>query len=60
MKNVQLRIRVDEYTNLKLEEIARTMNVDKSTVARAAIVKLLNQVVDENGDIKKTDALEAG
>lgn len=60
MKSSVVRVRVDEYLNLKLNEIAQAMNVDKSTVIRASLINLINRVVDEDGNIKKTNSLEAG
>lgn len=60
MRSQRLCIRLDEYLNLKLNEIAQAMNVDKSTVIRASLINLINRVVDEDGNIKKTNSLEAG
>ncbi|WP_158582145.1 hypothetical protein [Parabacteroides sp. AF48-14] len=56
MKSSVVRVRVNEYLNLKLNEIAQAMNVDKSTVIRAAVTNLINRVVDEDGNIKITKA----
>lgn len=56
MKSSVVRVRVNEYLNLKLNEIAQAMNVDKSTLIRAAVTNLINRVVDEDGNIKITKA----
>lgn len=58
MRSQRLCIRLDEYLNLKLNEIAQAMNVDKSTLIRAAVTNLINHVVDEDGNIKKADSIE--
>lgn len=58
MRSQRLCIRLDEYLNLKLNEIAQAMNVDKSTLIRAAVTNLINHVVDEDGNIKKSGSIE--
>lgn len=58
MRSQRLCIRLDEYLNLKLNEIAQAMNVDKSTLIRAAVTNLINHVVDEDGNIKKAGSIE--
>lgn len=58
MKSSVVRVRIDDHLNLKLNEIAQAMNVDKSTVIRASLINLINRVVDEDGNIKKTGSIE--
>lgn len=58
MKSSVVRVRIDDHLNLKLNEIAQAMNVDKSTVIRASLINLINRVVDEDGNIKKAGSIE--
>lgn len=58
MKNIRLCIRVDEYTNLKLEEMSQEWKIEKSAIVRASLINLIKQTVDEDGNIKKTIAIE--
>lgn len=58
MKSSVVRVRIDDHLNLKLNEIAQALNVDKSTVIRASLINLINSVVDEDGNIKKAGSLE--
>lgn len=58
MKSSVVRVRIDDHLNLKLNEIAQAMNVDKSTVIRASLINLINSVVDEDGNIKKAGSIE--
>lgn len=58
MKNMRLCIRVDEYTNLKLEEMSQEWKIEKSAIVRASLINLIKQTVDEDGNIKKTIAIE--